>query len=327
MRIAVLLPCYNEAASIEKTIESFQQALPHAKIYVFDNNSADDTAAIARKAGAIVQVERYQGKGAVVRRMFADVDADFYVMSDGDLTYDASRAPEMIGLASESNLDMVVGLRAKIEDSAYPSGHEFGNRMLNLILQMFFGRAFEDILSGYRVFSRRFVKSFPALSRGFEIETELSVHALRMRMPVAEIETDYAPRIEGSESKLSTFKDGFRILSTMINLMRQDRPLLFFSILSLIFLSASASAAFPIVVTYLETGLVPRFPTLILSAALLIVSFLLAFTGLILDSVVRGRQEALRMAYLRVSLEGQRRILVSEQVEKAANPREVHLSR
>ena len=297
-RVAVLLPCYNEEKAIAQTIASFRAALPQAEIYVYDNNSSDQTSAVATAAGAIVRFEPLRGKGSVVRRMFADVDADFYVMADGDATYDAAAAPQMIERASRESLDMVVGCRKTQDVAAYRSGHRFGNRLLTNILSYFFGRSFSDILSGYRVFSRRFAKSFPAFSAGFEIETEISVHALRMRMPVGEEDTVYFARPEGSASKLSTYRDGFRILSTILNLVRLERPMFFFGVIGALLALVSVLLSIPILVTYLQTGLVPRFPTFILITSLMLLAFLVAFTGLILDTVVRGRREALRMHYL-----------------------------
>ena len=297
-RIAVLLPCYNEEKAIAQTIAGFRDVLPEAKIYVYDNNSSDRTSAVAAAAGAIVRFEPLRGKGSVVRRMFADVEADFYIMADGDATYDAAAAPHMIARARDENLDMIVGCRQTQDVAAYRSGHRFGNRLLTNILSSFFGRSFTDILSGYRVFSRRFVKSFPAFASGFEIENEISVHALRMRMPVGEVDTAYFARPEGSTSKLSTYRDGFVILSTILNLVRLERPLLFFGLIGVSLALFSVVLSIPIAITYLQTGLVPRFPTLILIAAIMLLAFLVAFTGLILDTVVRGRREALRMQYL-----------------------------
>ena len=297
-RIAVLLPCYNEERAIAQTISSFRDVLPDAEIFVYDNNSADRTREVAAAAGAIVRNEPNQGKGNVIRRMFADVDADFYVMADGDATYDAAAAPKMIERAISERLDMVVGTRHSDDAAAYRSGHRFGNLLLTRTLTSFFGRSFTDILSGYRVFSRRYVKSFPAFSAGFEIETEMSVHSLRMRMPVDEVSTSYFARPEGSTSKLSTYSDGMIILSTILNLVRQERPLLFFGLIAFVLACASVVIAIPVIITYLETGLVPRFPTAILSTALMSLAFLFFFSGLILDTVVRGRREALRMHYL-----------------------------
>jgi glycosyltransferase involved in cell wall biosynthesis len=297
-RIAVLLPCYNEAAAIAQTVADFRTALPNAAIYVYDNNSTDGTAAIAAQAGAIVRTERMQGKGRVVRRMFADVEADIYVMADGDATYDAAAAPALVKLLLDENLDMVVGARKSEIEAAYRRGHRLGNAMLTGMLTRIFGRSFTDILSGYRVFSRRFVKSFPVLSSGFEIETEISVHALELRMPVAEQVTSYAARPDGSESKLNTWRDGFRILNTILRLFRYERPLQFFGVIAGLFAVAAVVIAIPLLFTYIETGLVPRFPTAILATGLMILSALNGLCGLILDTVVRGRLEVRRLAYL-----------------------------
>ena len=298
MRIAVLLPCYNEEAAIAQTIAGFRAALPDAAIYVYDNNSADRTIEVARAAGAIVRSERMQGKGHVVRRMFADVDADIYVMADGDATYDAASAPRLVAHMLDEQLDMVVGSRVDDDVAAYRRGHRFGNRLMTGLLARLFGRSFSDIFSGYRVFSRRFVKSFPLLSAGFEIETEISVHALELRMPVAEIETPYFARPEGSESKLNTYGDGFRILRMIVTLYRIERPLLFFGGIAALFALAAIILAIPLMITYAETGLVPRFPTAILATGLMILASLSFFAGLILDTVVRGRREVRRLAYL-----------------------------
>lgn len=297
-KIAVLLPCYNEEASVAQTIRSFRAAVPDALIYVCDNNSTDRTAEIAIAEGSVLLTERAKGKGCVVRRMFADIDADYYILADGDATYDASAAPALLRKAIGERLDMVVGCREEQDADAYRHGHRFGNHVLTRTLSAFFGRSFSDILSGYRVFSRRFVKSFPAFSNGFEIETEISVHALRMQMPTGEVTTEYFSRPEGSISKLSTYRDGGRILSTIFDLVRQERPLFFFASIALVMAFVSILLAIPLVDTYLQTGEVPRFPTAILSSALMIVAFLFALAGLILDTVVRGRREILRMAYL-----------------------------
>lgn len=297
-RIAVLLPCYNEAAAIAQTVADFRAALPDARIYVYDNNSTDGTAQVAAQAGAIVRTERMQGKGRVVRRMFADVEADIYVMADGDATYEAAAAPALVKLLLDENLDMVVGARKSEIEAAYRRGHRLGNAMLTGMLSRIFGRSFTDILSGYRVFSRRFVKSFPVLSAGFEIETEISVHALELRMPVAEQVTAYAARPEGSESKLNTWRDGFRILNTILRLFRYERPLQFFGAIAGLFALAAIAIAVPLLFTYIETGLVPRFPTAILATGLMILSALNGLCGIILDTVVRGRLEVRRLAYL-----------------------------
>ena len=304
MIIAVLLPCYNEEAAIAQTVAAFRAALPLATIYVYDNNSTDGTRATAAAAGAIVRTERMQGKGNVVRRMFADIDADIYVMADGDATYDAAAAPELVARLIDEQLDMVVGARRSEVDAAYRRGHRFGNAMLTGLLAQVFGRSFTDVLSGYRVFSRRFVKSFPVLSAGFEIETEISVHALELRMPTAEIVTAYAARPEGSVSKLSTYSDGWRILRTIAMLARFERPLAFFGFVGAVFALMAVFLAIPLVVTFFQTGLVPRFPTAILATGLMILAFLNFFAGLILDTVVRGRREVRRLAYLQHAAPG-----------------------
>jgi glycosyltransferase involved in cell wall biosynthesis len=297
-RIAVLLPCFNEEAAIVRTVEGFREALPGASIYVYDNNSRDRTIELARGSGAEVRSERMQGKGHVVRRMFADVDADIYVMADGDLTYDPAAAPAMVKLLIDDRLDMVVGTRQHDAKDAYRGGHVIGNRLFTGLLSRLFGRSFSDIFSGYRVFSRRFVKSFPVLSEGFEIETEISVHALELRMPVGEVETAYGARPEGSESKLSTYRDGWRILKTIATLYRIERPVLFYGSVGALLLIAAIWLSIPLVLTYLDTGLVPRFPTAILVTGMTIVAVLCVFAGLILDTVTRGRREMRRLAYL-----------------------------
>jgi glycosyltransferase involved in cell wall biosynthesis len=298
MRVAVLVPCFNEEAAVATVVADFRKALPSARILVYDNNSSDRTAAVAREAGAEVRSERRQGKGHVVRRMFADVDADIYVLVDGDATYDAPSAPGMIDVLVSEHLDMVVGLRVDGSEAAYRRGHRTGNWMLTSFLAQVFGQAFKDILSGYRVFSRRFVKSFPVLSDGFEIETELSVHALELALPVAEVETPYYPRPEGSFSKLNTWRDGLRILGTILKLYRSEKPLRFFTAIGIFLALVSIGIAIPIVVTYLETGLVPRLPTAVLSMGLMIVALLSASSGLVLDTVTRGRREMKLLAYL-----------------------------
>jgi len=297
-RIAVLLPCYNEEAAIGATVAGFGQALSGATVYVYDNNSRDRTREIAAEAGAVVRTEKQQGKGHVVRRMFADVDADVYVMADGDLTYDPTAAPQMVDLLLAEQLDMVVGTRRHEEKDAYRGGHVLGNKLFTGLLSGLFGRSFSDIFSGYRVFSRRFVKSFPVLSSGFEIETEISVHALELKMPVGEVETIYAARPEGSQSKLSTFSDGARILRTIVTLYRVERPALFYGVIGALLLLIAILLAIPLVVTYARTGLVPRLPTAILVTGMTIVAVLCFFAGLILDTVTRGRREVRRLAYL-----------------------------
>lgn len=302
--IAVLLPCYNEEAAIAQTIAGFAAALPGAAIYVYDNNSTDRTVEVARAAGAIVRSERLQGKGNVVRRMFADIDADVYVMADGDATYDAASAPALVERMVHEQLDMVVGSRVTQVEAAYRAGHQFGNALLTGMLAQLFGRSFTDILSGYRVFSRRFVKSFPVLTGGFEIETEISVHALELKMPVAEIATPYFARPEGSVSKLSTYRDGFRILNTIVTLYRIERPMLFFGAFGGVLAVVALLLSIPLALTYAQTGLVPRLPTAVLVTGLMILAALCGFTGLILDTVVRGRREVRRLSYLSFAAPG-----------------------
>ena len=298
MRIAVLVPCFNEEAAVATVVADFRKALPSAEIFVYDNNSSDRTIAVAREAGAEVRSERRQGKGHVVRRMFADIDADIYVLVDGDATYDAASAPRMIEMLLTDHLDMVVGFRVDQAEAAYRPGHRTGNWMLTSFLSSVFGQAFKDILSGYRVFSRRFVKSFPVLSDGFEIETELSVHALELALPVAEIETPYYARPEGSFSKLNTWRDGFRILGTILKLYRSEKPLRFFTAIGIFLTLVSIGLAIPVIVTYLEEGLVPRLPTAVLSMGLMILAVLSVSSGLVLDTVTRGRREMKLLAYL-----------------------------
>ena len=301
----MILPCYNEEAAIAQTVAGFRAALPSATVYVYDNNSRDRTRDVAAQAGAVVRTERQQGKGHVVRRMFADIDADVYVMADGDLTYDPKAAPAMVDMLLADQLDMVVGTRRHEEDAAYRGGHVLGNRVFTGLLSQLFGRSFSDIFSGYRVFSRRFVKSFPVLSEGFEIETEMSVHALELRMPVGEVETSYAARPEGSQSKLSTYSDGWRILKTIVTLYRVERPTLFFGMIGGLLLVVALLLALPLVSTYLKTGLVPRFPTAILVTGMTIIAVLCFFAGLILDTVTRGRREVRRLAYLALRAPGE----------------------
>jgi glycosyltransferase involved in cell wall biosynthesis len=298
IRIAVLLPCYNEEAAIARTVAEFRAALPGATVYVYDNNSRDRTREVAAEAGAIVRAERMQGKGNVVRRMFADVEADVYVMADGDATYDAAAAPELVRRLVDEQLDMVVGARRSEVEEAYRRGHRLGNRLLTGMLARIFGRTFTDILSGYRVFSRRFVKSFPALARGFETETEITVHALELAMPVAEVVTAYGARPEGSHSKLSTYRDGWRILRTILHLFRIERPVLFYGGFAALLAALAVVLAVPLVITYAHTHLVPRFPTAILATGLMIVAVISFAVGLILDTVVRGRREVRRLFYL-----------------------------
>ena len=298
MRIAVLVPCFNEEAAVATVVRDFRKALPKAEIFVYDNNSSDRTAMVAREAGAEVRSERRQGKGHVVRRMFADIDADIYVLVDGDATYDAASAPRMIEALASDHLDMVVGLRIDKVQAAYRTGHRAGNGMLTRFLSSVFGQAFTDILSGYRVFSRRFVKSFPVLSDGFEIETELAVHALELALPVAEIETPYYARPEGSFSKLNTWRDGFRILGTILKLYRSEKPLRFFAVIGVFLTLISIGLAIPIIITFVEQGIVPRLPTAVLSMGLMILAMLSLSSGMVLDTVTRGRREMKLLAYL-----------------------------
>jgi glycosyltransferase involved in cell wall biosynthesis len=298
LEIAVILPCYNEEAAIGSVVTGFQKVLPQAKIYVYDNNSKDRTSEVAAAAGAIVRSETLQGKGNVVRRMFADVDADIYLMCDGDITYDAASAPALINKLINENLDMVVGCRIDSEAAAYRAGHRFGNALFTGAVASLFGNRFTDILSGYRVFSRRYVKSFPALSNGFEIETELTVHALQLRMPIGELDTPYGARLEGSQSKLSTYRDGLRILLMITKLFKNERPLFFFAIIFGLLSLVALGLSVPVVVTYLETGLVPRLPTAVLAASTMLLAFLALTCGLVLDTVTHGRREIKRLSYL-----------------------------
>ncbi len=298
LEIAVLVPCFNEAAAIDKVVRDFRAALPSATIYVYDNNSTDDTSGVARAAGAVVRRELRRGKGNVVRRMFQDIEADIYVMVDGDDTYEASAAPALVNRLVEDNLDMVVGKRVETHQAAYRAGHRLGNRVLTGLVGWLFGAQIDDMLSGFRVFSRRFAKSFPSFSREFEIETELTVHAMQMRMALAEVDTNYKERPPGSLSKLRTFRDGWRILLTITNLMRNERPLLFFSLVGLLNVIVAVILGIPIVAEYLDTGLVPRFPTAILCSALVVVAVICVATGLILDLVAHVRREAKRLVYL-----------------------------
>ncbi len=297
-RIAVLIPCYNEEVAIPLVVADFRAALPDAVVYVYDNNSRDRTREVAAAAGAVVRTEPLQGKGNVIRRMFADIDADAYVLVDGDDTYDAAAAAEMARLLLDERLDMVTGTRISEAVAAYRPGHRLGNRVLTGAVRLVFGKRITDMLSGYRVFSRRFVKSFPALATGFETETEFTVHALELRLPVGEVPTAYRERPAGSTSKLNTWRDGFRILRTIFALVKRERPLPFFGGMALVLLLLGLGLAVPVFIQYAETGLVPRLPTALLSTGLVLLSFLSLACGLILDTVTRGRQEAKRMAYL-----------------------------
>jgi len=297
-RIAILIPCHNEASAISTVVQDFRRALPTAIVYVYDNNSSDDTAHLAESAGAIVRSEPLEGKGNVIRRMFADVEADVYVLVDGDGTYDASASEEMVRLLLEHSLDMVNGARVPVTKHAYRPGHALGNRLLTGAVSAIFGNRVRDMLSGYRVLSRRFVKSFPALATGFETETELTVHALELRCPTAEVEAPYRDRLLGSRSKLRTFRDGWRIVRTIVKLVKEERPLAFFTGTSVLLGLSSVLLAWPLFVTYAETGLVPRFPTAILVTGLMVLAFMSFVAGLILDSVTHGRRELKRLHYL-----------------------------
>jgi len=296
--VAVLIPCYNEALSIEKVVADFQASLPGAHIFVYDNRSTDNTAEVAARAGAIVRSEPWPGKGNVVRRMFADIDADLYVMADGDGTYDASVASTMVDRLLNDHLDMVVGTRMNVYENAHRKGHGLGNRIFNGLYRNLFGPLFTDIFSGYRIFSRRFAKSFPAISSGFEIETEMSVHASQLRMPIAEMPTKYGARQEGSESKLHTFRDAFRILKTFLLLFKEIHPARFYGILAAVLAAGSVVISLPLLLTYIETGLVPRFPTAILATGMMLLAAICLGGGMVLDSVARGRLEQKRLVYL-----------------------------
>ena len=298
MKIAVLIPCYNEELSIKQTVTDCRKYLPTADVYVYDNNSKDKTVQVAQEAGAIVRKETHQGKGNVVRRMFADIEADVYVMTDGDATYDIASVPAMIQKLTDENLDMVTGVRQTQEKEAYRAGHQFGNKLLTRIVHLFFGKQTDDMLSGLRVFSRRFVKSYPANSHGFEIETELTVYASSMRLPIADYPTPYYSRPEGSVSKLSTYKDGYRILKMIAILIKEERPLLFFGIGAIVLFVLSLLSAIPVIMHYLETGLVPRIPTAVLSVGLMLAAGVSLAMALILDTVAKTRQELRRMKYL-----------------------------
>ena len=298
MRIAVLLPCFNEEHSIGDVVAGFQAALSDAVVYVFDNNSTDHTAKIAAEAGAVVRTEPVQGKGNVVRRMFADIEADLYVVADGDGTYDPADAPALLDAIAKSRADMAVGVRRDVTVDAGRSGHALGNRLFNRFYRWLFGETFSDIFSGYRVFTRRFVKSFPAISTGFETETEMSVHASRLLIPVVEVEVSYGTRPDGSESKLRTFADGGRILRKLLVLLKDTRPLFFYGVIGSLFLAAALILGVPVVAEFLRTGLVPRLPTFVLATGLTALSGLSWMTGLILYSVARSRIEQKRLVYL-----------------------------
>ncbi len=310
--VAVLIPCYNEEAAIGSVVRDFRAALPDATIYVYDNNSSDRTIAVARAAGAVVRSEPLQGKGNVMRRMFSDIEADVYVLVDGDDTYHAASAPEMVKTLWEQQLDMVNGARVTEIVAAYRPGHRLGNLVLTGMVANIFGKRIGDMLSGYRVFSRRFIKSFPALASGFETETELTVHALELRMPIAEVKTPYKDRPPGSHSKLNTIRDGIRILKTIIILVKEERPIPFFVGLFALLALLSLGLAWPVMMTYAQTGLVPRLPTAVLSTGLMLVAFLSLTCGLILDTVTLGRREAKRMRYLSIPAPGDHPALAAD---------------
>ena len=297
---AILVPCFNEEKTIKKVISDFKKNVPKAKIYVYDNNSTDKTYLIAKKAGAIVRKEETRGKGNVVRRMFSDIEADVYIIIDGDSTYDSSIANKLIKTLHEESLDMIVAKRKAKSSEAYRLGHKFGNRLLSKTVNKMFGNDITDTLSGYRALSKRFVKSFPSLSSGFEIETELTIHALSLKMPVKEIQANYYHRPKGSESKLNTYSDGIRILFLIFKLIRLEKPITFFTFISIVLAILSIFFGLPIISVYLETGLVPRLPTALLSTGIMILSMLSLATGLILDNVTRGRLEIKRLFYLTI---------------------------
>ena len=299
--IAILIPCHNEAPSIARVVAEFSTALPGARVFVYDNCSTDGTADVARAAGAIVRSEPWPGKGNVVRRMFADIDADVYVMADGDGTYDATRAPTLVKRLLLEHLDMVVGTRGGIYADAHRHGHGFGNWMFNRAYQTLFGPLFSDVFSGYRVFSHRFVKSFPAVSSGFEIETEMSVYASQMRMPIAEMETRYGAREAGSASKLHSVRDALKISGAFALLYKEIHPARFFGTISLALLVVALLLAYPLLTTYLQTGLVPRLPTGVLATGITLLAGISLVSGLILDSVARGRLEQKRLYYLGIA--------------------------
>ena len=298
--IAVLLPCYNEAAAIGQVVKSFSAALPGCKVYVYDNASTDNTSEVALAAGAIVRTESRKGKGNVVKRMFADIDADIYIMADGDQTYDAVAAPRIVDALIINNVDMVVGTRVEVAQGsdAYRPGHRFGNELFTRTVGLLFGKQFTDILSGYRAFSRRLVKSFPVLSTGFDIEVELTIHTLELRLPVAEVKTDYFERPEGSVSKLNKYRDGLKILCRVLHMLKETKPLLFFGSIALFLTVLSLVLAAPLALTYIDTGLVPRLPTAVLTTGIMLLACLSFVCGIILAGVCKGRREAKYMHYL-----------------------------
>lgn len=296
--VAVLIPCYNEEETIAHVVSSFKKYLPNATVYVYDNCSEDSSARVAKEAGAVVVKAENRGKGNVVRKMFADINADIYVMADGDATYTSSDAPKMIEIIKKMNVDMVVAIRKEISTKAYRDGHRIGNKLFNFILRILFNSNFVDIFSGYRVFSRRFVKTFPVASNGFEIEAELSIHAITLSIPYIEVESIYLERPQNSYSKLSTFKDGFKVLFRIINLLREIRPMFFFGLISIFLFTLAIFLAYPIISTFVETGLVPRLPTAVLSTGIMMISFVSLICGLILDSISKARLEMKKLHYL-----------------------------
>ncbi|WP_373819005.1 glycosyltransferase family 2 protein [Glaesserella sp.] len=300
-KIAVLIPCYNEAITIAQVVSDFKRYLPDATIYVYDNNSLDNTYEIASSLeGVVVGRETEQGKGAVVRRMFRDINADYYIMVDGDSTYDASIAPKMLNLAIKNQLDLVNGVRIKTAQNAYRSGHEFGNKMLTGTVRQIFGDRVQDMLSGYKVFSKRFVKSFPIFEQGFGIETELTIHALELDMPVGHVEGNYGGRPEGSVSKLNTYKDGIKILSLIVRLFKHERPFTLFGAIAAILFLISMLFMLPVFTEYFETGLVPKLPSLLVGVSILLSSIISFFTGVVLNTVSKGRRESKLLFYLNI---------------------------
>jgi hypothetical protein len=305
LKLAVLVPCYDEEPTIKAVIEEFRAVLPQAEIYVYDNNSTDRSVELAKEAGAIVRREPQQGKGNVIRRMFADIEADVYVVVDGDATYDATSAPFMVETLVADNLDLINGMRVTDAKEAYRLGHRLGNRVMSLVVGAIFGARISDMLSGYKVLSRRFVKSFPALAAGFEIETELAVHALRLRMPLTEMPTRYQQRVEGSSSKLRTVRDGLKILWAIFLLVKEERPLAFFSATCAVLIALSLGLAAPVIVSFIETGMVGRLPTAVLATGIMLLAFLSLTCGLVLDTVTRARVEMKRLHYLSLPAPGE----------------------
>lgn len=303
-RVAIIVPCYNEEAAIRTVVTDLRTALPDAIVYVYDNNSSDDTAQEAVAAGAVLRREPRKGKGNVVRRAFADVDADVYLMIDGDDTYDAAAAPTLVQTLLDNHLDHVLGVRTQVTDSAYRPGHAAGNKALTGVVGLLFGRTMTDMLSGYRAFSRRYVKSFPAISHEFEIETEMTIHSLHLRMPVAEVPVGFKDRAEGGESKLRTYRDGWKILKWILRVTRHERPVLFHGVIAGLLTLLALVLGVPVVLDYLDTGLVERFPTAILASAVATIAVLVLALGYLLDAIRHGREESARLAYLRYPAPG-----------------------